>query len=286
MLNYHNPIVTQDNCILSIDNVVIDFTLTDFDDCKELMAFLRSWSNANVRNWTVCSIGKYREQFRIELVDGSSFWLGIGLNAARTNWSRCRIEFNPNKVAKHNAFQEILNYLIAKTACSQRVIKRFDLAIDIPVKRENFFLAKDGRIYREIARGKSRTQYLGQVSKHGYTRLYNKQYESNLPRPLTRLELTLDPAVPYEKIRFPSVTYLEDLQMVFDELKITDTERFILKSLIHGVGALDELGRRKRQKMETLLNHYVRRVEVSQTDYFAILAQLHSYIDEASQLAA
>lgn len=236
----------------------------------------------NVVHWDSFKPGTFREQFSIQMQDGTSFWLGIVLNGAKPVWGRCRLDFNPNKVAHHEAFQNLLNFLIVNTHPIQRTIKRFDLAIDIPVARYSCFLVKDGRAYIERRHGQEWTQYLGAKSSTvGRVKLYNKQVEANLPRPLTRLEITLDPATPVEEVNFPTIYYLNDLQMVFEETKATDTERFILNALLQGYGSPKELGRKTREKIEKLLQLYVRYIEISPKDYAAILTQLQSYTNDA-----
>ena len=68
--------------------------------------------------------------------------------------------------------------------------------------RENCFLVKDRRMYIERRHGAEFTQYLGaKSSRVGRVKLYNKQAESNLDYPLTRLELTLDPQMPYVSLK-------------------------------------------------------------------------------------
>lgn len=277
ILNYQNSIRTSDNLTLSIDNIVINFSIKKPQDRDDFMVLLSNLSTANVVNWSEFRPGTYREQFSVRMEDGTSFWLGIGLNTFKTKWESCRIDFNPNKVAKHVAFQEILQFLISTTHDQHREVKRFDLAIDIPVERHNCFLVKDRRLYSERAHGQEWTQYLGKASHVGHVKLYNKQIESHLSHPLTRLELTLDPVIPYEKVNFPTVYYLNDLQMVFDEVTATDTERFILNALLHNVGSPKDLGRKARKRLEMLMGDYVKRVEISSGDFNTIISQLCAY---------
>lgn len=108
-------------------------------------------------------------------------------------------------------------------------------------------------------------------------KLYNKQIEARLGHPLTRLELTLDPAIPYGEVNFPTVYYLDDLQLCFSEYRATDTERFILNAVLQGCGTLDQLGRRTRDKIKVLMSNYVKYIEITKQDYNKILMQLNSY---------
>ena len=213
-----------------------------------------------VTHWNNFRPGSFREQFSIRFQDGNSFWIGAVLNGRKPEWGRVRLEFNANKVAEHEVFQLLLSYLVGNTRPMHRTVKRFDLAIDIPVLRQDVFLVKDNRAYIERRHGQEWTQYLGAKSSTvGRVKLYNKQVESNLGHPLTRLELTLDPATPYEKIKFPEVYYLDDLQLCFDEtVKAGDTERFILNAILQGCGTINQLGRKTREKIKILLDQYIR----------------------------
>jgi hypothetical protein len=241
----------------------------------------------NVTHWENFRPGSFRNQFTIQHQDGTSFWVGVVLNGRKPEWGRVRLDFNPNKVAKHTAFQTVLQFMMHNTRPMHRRIRRFDLAVDIPVLRSNVFLVKDNRAYIERRRGQEWTQYLGAKSSSvGRVKLYNKQIEAHLSQPLTRLELTLDPETPFEKLAFPSTYYLNDYQMCFDEVKATDTERFILNALLQGCGSLTDLGRKTRAKIESLLNLYVKRIQITPQDYATILAQLYTYTNGTAQTPA
>ena len=107
-----------------------------------------------------------------------------------------------------------------------------------------------------------------------------------MSHPLTRLEITLDPETPYDKVPWPSVYVLDDLQMCFDEAKATDTERFILNALLQGVGSLNDLGRKTRAKIESLMSLYVKFIKISEADYTTMLNQLRSFTTKADPSAA
>lgn len=111
----------------------------------------------------------------------------------------------------------------------------------------------------------------------GRVKLYNKQAESKLPEPLTRLEITLDPTLPYNTIQWPKVYVLDTPQLCLSETKATDTERFILNALLQGFGSLNDLGRRTGAKMEDIMSLYVRPIKIGQQDYKNILKQLSEY---------
>lgn len=102
-----------------------------------------------VTHWNSFKMGSFKEQFSIRFQNGNSFWIGAVLNGRKPEYGRVRIDFNPNKVAKHEVFQLILRYLVANTRAMHRAIKRYDLAVDIPVMRQDAFLVKDSRAYLE-----------------------------------------------------------------------------------------------------------------------------------------
>lgn len=240
-----------------------------------------------VVHWSSFRPGTFREQFTIQFQDGASFWIGAVLNGRKPEWGRVRMDFNPNKVAEHEVFQHLLGYLVGNTRPMHRKLRRFDLAIDIPVLRQDAFLVKDSRAYLERRHGQEWTQYLGAKSSTvGRVKLYNKTVEAGLNYPLTRLEMTLDPATPYEKVNFPTTYFIDDYQLCFSGQKATDTERFIINALLAGCGTLDQLGRGTREKVKKLLSDYVKSVEIGREQYEQVIRQVKAYASGKMQTAA
>lgn len=228
--------------------------------------------------WGDSKPGTFCEQTSIRLKNGTSFWIGVGLNGKKTDWDRCRTEFNPNKVGSDPVLVRVLQYLYNRTVPSQRKVARFDWAIDIPVAREQCFLVKDRRLYIERRHGQEYTQYLGaKSSKVGRVKLYNKAAESDLDYPLTRLELTLSPAKLFEEVNWPLVYYMDTPNILFDEIRVTETERFITRAILNGVGSLNDLGRKTRAKIQMILSQYIKTVEISTDMYEAILKLVRQY---------
>lgn len=267
--------------VLSIDKIVMDFYGVADASIANLNIAINTLAirhKANIIRWTSSKPGTFKDQASITLSNGESFWIGIGLNTRKPLWNRCRLDANPNKVGSDPVFKKVLQFLCSNTDVSQRKIARFDLAIDLPTPREHCFLVKDRRLYIERQHGQEWTQYLGaKSSKIGRVKLYNKQIEANLDTPLTRLELTLDPAMPYEDIPFPDVFFFDPQDLRSSGLKLTATDDFILNALLQGCGSLHSLCRKTKEKMKTLLNTYVHRVEVDETYYTLILDQLEAY---------
>lgn len=134
---------------------------------------------------------------------GSSINAGIGWNkpGGKIDESKGYIEFNPNKLHKQG-----LNLLDHISDCCESVeVKRYDLAIDFPIAREEIRVIPDKRIY-EYTRENSMTEYLGRRSKIGRVKVYDKAAESGLDYPLTRVELTANSEWCVEEI----IKYLPD----------------------------------------------------------------------------
>lgn len=281
-MKYYKEIKTKEGFTLSIDMVTIDYTVSSPAAREALIRLLDTLPMlyaVEVRHWSSLRIGTFRENYTLKFQDRTSFWVGVGLNASKPLWGRSRIEFNPNKVAIHEVFLELLKWFNTHSLRMNSIIKRFDLAIDIPVERSSVRLLKDRRVYTERRHGQEWTEYLGKSASVGRVKLYNKAVEAGLDYPLTRLELTLDPTVPFQEIPWPPVYYIVNRQMDMEELRVTDTERFVLGALVEGYGSVTELGRKTRAKMEKMLTHYVGWVSISHGDYNLILSELQSFLN-------
>lgn len=129
------------------------------------------------------------------------------------------IEFNPNKVMYDVRTKEVFKRL-RWYICDLSLV-RYDLAIDIPISRELLSLEKDKRKYRiDMKSNEDKTEYLGVRNTDTFVKLYNKQIESNLEYPLTRLELTLEKLdMEYIEKKIPCLrgTSSEDIPIEFSE---------------------------------------------------------------------
>lgn len=283
IINYYNPITNSNNSMtLSIDGVVLDGRVSGPDKAETLMRSINQLHLASVPadvvHWSGTRPGTFRNQFSIRMSNETSFWLGVGLNGRQFMENRCRLEFNPNKVAHSPVFWTALDIFRTNTREVLRHVNRFDLAVDLPVNRQRCFLVKDARMYIERRHGKEFTQYLGAKSSCvGRVKLYNKQLEDRLNYPLTRLELTLNPNEPYEEVHFPTV-YIINTVASCDDVRVTETDRFILGALLQGYGSLNDLGRKTRAKMQKLMADYVEQVEIAAEDYEAVKDQLAMYL--------
>ena len=281
MIYYHNSIIDND-FILSIDNVILDVSITQPDRIDLLYQMLTSMASngkVSVQTWQGSGAGAFRNQTLIRLDAERSFWIGQGLIGSGTLLDRVRLDFNPNKAGEDPNFKIIREFLVRNSRANLCRIPRFDLAIDIPVARDKCFLVKDRRLYIERRHGEEYTQYLGsKSSKVGRVKLYNKALEAKLDYPLTRLELTLSPDTPFENINFPKVFCVDEACANYQNTRLTDTQRFIVNAVIQGFGTLNDLGRKTRAKIEGVLQEKLKTVSISEDSYNAILEQLGEYL--------
>lgn len=288
-MQYFNELMTADGLTISVDMITADYYIGSISTRSDFELFLRSLPfkyNVDTEFWECHKIGRYRGNYTVKLSDGNSFYIGIALNGLKTEWGKCRIEFNPNKVASHQILLHILGWLNSHTRPMHRSIRRFDLAIDVPISRLDVRLLKDRRIYSERKYGEEWTEYLGAKSSSvGRCKLYNKTIESKLNYPLTRLELTLNPEISYDNQPWPSVYYISNQQVQLHELVcLNDTQRFILNALLSGFGNLTDLGRKQRDTIKPYMDNCVKWITVSTSDYATILRQLDLYLKKTNSL--
>lgn len=149
-------------------------------------------------------------------------------------------------------------------------LREYDIAVDVPLQRDCFFLSvKNGRKYSLIQNSDTdKTEYSGVRHTNGFTKLYNKQLEQKLDAPLTRIEFTftsLDFALSADSI--PNIFYYDVLQMKMSAMSLTDTDKFILNTLLSAPNRLNELSRNKREKMQRIISDFVYIFEMVRDDF-------------------
>lgn len=285
MIYYYNPIIDGD-LTLSIDNIILDVSISrpELQDLlKSMVLNIGRGNSTRVASWESRKQGTYRYQTSFQIDDNRSFWLGNGLISGGTLIDRYRLDANPNKVGDNVNFELIRSFLVRNSRGGMCKMPRFDLAIDIPVDRSQCFLVKDRRLYIERRHGVEYTQYLGAKSSQvGRVKLYNKSAQAKLADPLSRLELTLAPDTPYEDLNFPEVYVLDKVTMAMDDVRLTETERFILNAVLHNCGKVTELGRKTRDKIKGVMDDHLRKIKISKEAYAQILEQLTSYCTEGA----
>lgn len=226
-------------------------------------------------------IGDFRYNYVFETADSESYFFGVQPNWEPPNKysTVVKLEFNPAKIGCSQEFYFIHSRLLSIAKFVD--FKRFDVAMDFPVLRENCFLIKDQRMYKLFQNSNSdKTEYLGQRSQHGHVKLYNKQLEGKLNYPLTRLEITMD----YENCSFfefqrlfPEVYIFDDLTACFDLVSLSSTERVLFMACVEHPEYLKMLDFKKRKKIECILGKYTQNLVADEINYKTILAEILDY---------
>ena len=227
-------------------------------------------------------VSAYRHNFTVECENGHTFWIGLAPNSEKvTNkFKTVTVEFNPCKVGEELTFISNYKKLVGLSKLAPEV-KRFDLAIDIPVDRDRCYLIKDKRTYYEYRNSSlDLTQYLGHRSSGGFVKLYNKAKELGISDyGLTRFEMTID----YSLSSFESVQQIMPVVYVFDDCQLdvtlTDTDKVLLLACLGNMEFLDMLGRKKREKIKGILADSALILTLDPVEYDNILAQVKEYIN-------
>ena len=289
-LTYYRPIIIDNYLIMSCDMMRIKFNMSDsglqnFNKYINLLEVKNG--NLLIRKYYNISPFKYRNLLAIQDTNTKhSFSLGLVYNDLNKNTNDCFIGFNPNKCINETntgLAQPFLDFI--KQYGSHIELVRYDLAIDIPIEREFVSLDKDMRKYTKLwvtdveanysqivsdmekkqihykidVKSKSlsnSTEYLGQRNKSGFVKLYNKQIESDLDKPTTRLEITLD-SISYDKFIqvLPNISIYKNVSQA-DLNSLNDTEKVLLKLLQQNSNCdlyLKQLGRKMQDKLKKIL---------------------------------
>lgn len=202
--------------------------------------------------------------------DINSFWLGVGFNRfGNIDYTRWKVEFNPNKVLPCEFTNELLQLLL--TNSYDLSLNEFDIAIDFPLKRDLFSMStNNGRKYSLICNSnQDKTEYSGTRHTNGFTKIYNKTLESKLDIDITRIEFTFTD-INYSSaiVGLPGIFITDYKQLTIDGVgEFNDTERFILHTLIDYPERINELGRKMKNKMKNTLDSYVYSYSISENDF-------------------
>ena len=253
MIQYNSDCCFKDDngYVYSCDNIRLKALLAEDDEC--IQSFRNFFDNPmNLRVSDVIerhAQGKYRYMWNISC-DKTTYTVLYWFNGFDNNPDYRRyiiIDFNPNKL-NVNERQEITNLL--RNFVEVDVV-RFDLAIDIPIKREFVHLIKDNRTYEFQDHNENGiTEYLGTRNNTNYVKVYDKTRESSLDEAMTRVELTCAPSLGEAIKHFPSVL-IEHEQISLELLEYDDLN----STQIAMVSALKTLSVKDRQQFLKSLNY-------------------------------
>lgn len=289
-LKYYNSITLNNEIIMSCDMLRLSFSMSN-EKLSNFNKFIINYefkhSNIKIKLFHSSTLFQFANLIQVQnLNDGTSFALGLGFNSTKSQEkSTCFIEFNPNKTLTNDLVTPFLEYI--KLNCNIIDVVRYDIAFDIPLPRELFNLVKDRRKYKKIYSLELNnkdlsdfTEYLGQRQNNGYVKLYNKSIESNLDKPLTRLEITLD------KLDYTNLIKEMPILNIFkyNNLSISnlnDTERVLLSLLLQNDNCtqyLYALGRKTKEKLlPYIAESYL--IKVTEDDFYHFILLINKIIN-------
>ena len=290
-MRYYQPLRFKD-CVYSIDKLILNgkFLYNSFDSFQaSFNALIMKHSFLNsapcdlvlLKNTYYLSKRKlsFLNNFSFKLTFGAfnhetvSFWLGTHFQTYDKTLDTWKLELNPNKCMPCEFVSDL--FFLLKSHSKSIEVSEFDLAVDIPILREDVFLLKDNRKYSLYQNSQSdKTEYLGTRHTQGFIKLYNKQLEQKLKEPLTRFEMTCT-TFDIESIlhKVPTIYILKNqLEMV--DIKLTGTDLFILKTLLSDPSRIIELERKKRAKIEKALEYCVSKFEIDKSSFCNLLSVL------------
>jgi len=271
-----NKILTD--TLYSLDKLVLEFEIRK-EDAQRLMDLYSV--KPNVEQWVSNKLSVCRYNYLVALNDGNSFYIGFCPNWKKRNpyIDSGRIEFNPSKVCFDLEFISVYRQLLSLIPKTLLKPVRFDLAIDLPVARDKVYLIKDKRLYEEYSYSAiNKTQYLGVRNNHGRVKVYNKALEQQLDIDLTRIEITIDydkSTIEEVKKILPSLYILDSFQFSVD---VDGTDKVILIAVMNDMSLLNELGRRKKEKIKSYLEYAKFNLTLDYDKYNNVLQQIQELI--------
>lgn len=278
MIKYYNQYENEKGVIYSIDMIRLDLKFTP-DSISEFMKYLNEINltlyDTELKYYNSVRQYTFRHLFNFQ-TKKCSFVVALQFNSSdKAEMLKGYIEFNPNKCRNDYVFEELYRLLRSLVLYTQ--LKRYDLAIDIPVHISNCFLIKDKRKY-QFYKNDTVTHYLGTRSHHGFVKLYEKDTIEKLNYDLTRLELTVEYGEDIQKIL--PVLYIRNFQMNLQlNNDLSQNDRVLCDLLVQSDNMtyfLGSLTYRKRVKLLPYLDCY--KFEYDKNGFECIRQQLKEYI--------
>jgi len=258
------PVLYNSNCLFedkngikySCDNLRIQGLLSDDGWCQDdFERYFNNPTNFRISDTYICTgVGKYKYLWSITCKNTTITVLYCfnGYTNKADDKRRVVLEFNPNKL-EYDDFTEIHNVI---RCLVDLTVVRCDLAIDIPVPRQFANLIKDQRNYEyHDYNVNGITEYLGSRNNTNYVKLYDKQKESGLEEPLTRLEYTCKPSlIDFQKVKAKVIVERDQLEIETMEYDGFSKSQLATLKILQGldvhtrVKALKQFSYRNRKK--------------------------------------
>ena len=260
----------------SVDKIKLEFRYIKLNRVQNFLDDLSTCLDTDFKYYTSNQIVKCKHNFLFD--DGkNSFYLGVIPNwhSEDKHDKNIVLEYNPNKINPF-AFRP-LNWLLTTNNNTTRVMN-FDIAVDMDIDYNNLrMLKRDKReTFATFGSSSIETRYLGAMGDN-HIKLYNKAIEQKLKNvDWSRFEITIKSINTLfsnhdsfcNAIRLPQIYYVDN-QISLDVLKLNDTSRLVLESLIDDTDRLYTIKKYEtRKKYEKMLSQFLKPVVIDKTLMF------------------
>lgn len=262
-MKYYFSLKDSSGFVHSIDNLIMTYYVENLGiKClKQMIAELQKIHEkyTGLNYWEQFDINPCRKysfyQHAVHMDDGIYILLGHYVDYDRGTkkanvFPMLRLELNPNKHADKQVLKDVMD-LINKN-CYDGVLTKYDYAVDIPFTPNHIQVFGSNK-EKGLCKG---TRYFGQRNKNGYCRIYDKQKESNLDYPLTRVEHTFCTTKATKNLSFEKV-YIKSENEELEKLSKTDAVIVELCTTLkaNNLDFEEILNKLDRRKKKTIISH-------------------------------
>lgn len=261
MLSYGKNIKDPCGCTHSIDNLVVEYIVRNFNAKSVIDSLASSVFAPTIPGWEKSKCSKVdlpacsAYAWFKSSIWGGGIYVQYGqyrdfdkVSREWTEYPLMRIKFNPNKYWASPVLARLSDWVARE--CEDGVIVKFDYAVDVPVPMKDLQVhsRKEPGLYKG-------TRYYGQRNKHGRLKIYDKKAESELPDDTTRVEWTFCYGKP---IAFDDVVWLTHGPAPLPDVSVLGPQAMTLARLLLDIRAL---GGDVRQSLRHLDSRTAKKLE-------------------------
>lgn len=267
MLYYYNSQKDKNNYVYSLDMVRLRFELPKDDTRrKSVEDYFNTWRSDIEHYPPNFKPFKYRNLTEIDYGTGKLI-IGWRFNGANTEDSlACFCEFNPNKIMSGDKAYQFQKDIQAITLnCVNVDVARFDLAVDVPYRRDMLALFNPtGKKYTLERYGENnKTEWLGVRNSDGFVKVYNKTLEAVVSQDgeclpdLTRIEVTSDSISSLHVMKLMPEVYVKPTQQtICTDVTMNKTMSVlcqVLQTVENPEYYINQLEKRQKEKAKSLV---------------------------------
>lgn len=241
MLSYGKNIKDTLGCTHSIDNLIVEYIVKNFNAKSVIDSLARNVFEPTIPGWEKEKMCKLDQPacsayawFKSS-VWGGGFYIQYGqyrdfdkVTREWTEYPLMRVKFNPNKYWTSPVLARLNEWIVRE--CDTGVVVKFDYAVDVPARLSDIQVhsRKEPGLYKG-------TRYYGQRNKHGRLKIYDKREESDLDVVTSRVEWTFTNGKP---ITFDDVYWLTGGPAPLPDVTELGPRSYTLARMLLGIRSL------------------------------------------------